>query len=180
MGGAVTRRHRLASLASLTLLLLAACGQEPPPTPQPTPTAVPAPTSAATPHVAPPATPTAFSDPVGFALRQRAGAFAKARTEARFDDAYAFTLPAFKEVCDADDWLYGLIGEASFVRGINSLHDDYPLAWRVRLVEVLGDVGTVAVSVSTDTGRGLDVYTRKWTLVDSEWWFDEPPDSVCY
>lgn len=93
---------------------------------------------------------------------------------------YAFTLPAFQQECDADSWLFGLIGEAGFLRGINNLHDDFPLIWRVRLVEVAGSVGNVAVSVSTDTGRGLDVYTRTWALVDDEWWFDDPPDEVCF
>ncbi len=177
MGGAVSSRLRLVLLGSAALILLVACGQEPTATPRPTPTptVVPTPTRVFTPA----ATPTVFRDPVAFALRQRADAFALARTEARFDDAYTFTLPAFRESCDADGWLFGLIGEAGFLRGFNGLNDDFPLVWRVRLVEVAGDVGSVAVSVSTDTGRGLDVYTRKWALVEGEWWFDDPPVDVC-
>ena len=54
-----------------------------------------------------------------------------------------------------------------------------PCVVRVRLGEVVGDVGSVVVSVSTDAGRGLDVYTRRWALIDGEWWFDDPPDDVC-
>ena len=177
MGGAVSSRLRLVLLGSAALILLVACGQEPTATPRPTPTPTVAPTP--TRVVTPAATPTVFRDPIPFTLRQRADAFALARTEARFDDAYGFTLPAFRESCDAERWFFGLVIEASFLRAFNNLDDDFPLIWRVRLVEVAGDVGSVAVSVSTDTGRGLDVYTRKWALVDGEWWFDDPPDQVC-
>ena len=124
-------------------------------------------------------TPTVVRDPVVFALRRRADAFSLARTQARFDDLLAFTSPSFREACDAEGLFFGLIVEAGFLRGINGLDDDFPLLWRVRLVEIVGDVGSVAVSVSTDAGRGLDVYTRRWALIDGEWWFDDPPDDVC-
>lgn len=165
-------------LAIVALLALACASPAKPPLPLPTATALSLAT--ATPIPATP-TPTAIVErtPEAQALRLRAEAFTLARTEARFDDTYTFNAPAFREVCGPDPWFFGLIGEASFTRGWNGLDDDAPLVWSVSLVEVTGTIGSTVVSVATDTGRGLDLLSYTWIMIDGEWWLDEPPEEAC-
>jgi hypothetical protein len=111
-------------------------------------------------------------------LRARAEAFALARTEARFEAAYGFTSPSFREDCVFDRWHIGLIREAGFMRAFNSLNDDAPLTWTVQLVEARGSEGTVVIRVAS-RNRGLEVVTRSWSFIDGTWWFDDPPDELC-
>lgn len=182
MAGAASnsvRRLSLATLAVVALALIAtACAAD-----EPTPTPPPA-TATSTPTLTPPsptATPTAIVErtPEAQALRLRAEAFALARTQARFDDTYLFTAPAFREVCGPDPWFFGLIGEASFTRAWNGLDDDAPLIWIVSLVEASGTTGSTVISVTTDTGRGLDLLANAWTHIDGEWWLNDPPEEAC-
>lgn len=157
---------KLALLALALWLTLAACA----------PDSIPTPTQIATP---PSEVPFIESSPAAQALRVRAEAYALARTEARFDDAHAFTSPAFQAACDTDQWFIGLINEIGFTRAFAGLSDDEPVAWTVRLVEVNGDTATVLLIVATLAGRSLDLLTRTWTLIDGDWWFDDPPSEVC-
>ena len=113
------------------------------------------------------------------ALRPRAEAFALARTEARFEDTYAFTLPSFREACPYENWVGGLIVEARVTRAFAGLDDDEPLTWRVELVEVDGERGTVVESVLAFGSRGLAVEPRPWAFEDGEWWLDFSPEDIC-
>ncbi len=165
-------------LAIVALLALACASPAKPTLPPPLPTATATSQATATPIPATPG-PIVERTPEAQALRLRAEAFTLARTEARFDATYTFNSPAFREVCGPDPWFFGLIGEASFTRGWNNLNDDAPLVWTVTLVEATGVSGSTLVSVATDTGRGLDLLSYTWAMIDGEWWLDESPEEAC-
>jgi hypothetical protein len=145
----------------LSLVALAACDSSTSPTPAeivgsaatPTPAASGA-SSGPSPDAQDGATPIFEASPAARALRERAEAFAVARTEARFDDAWAFTSPAFQASCDTEQWFVGLIGHITIARAFSGLDDDAPVKWTVRLVEVDGDSGSVLLSISILRGTG--------------------------
>lgn len=156
----------------VALLAIACASPEKPTPPPPSPTATEA-------SVTPTPQPIVERSAEAQALRLRAEAFTLARTDSRFDDTYVFNAPAFPEVCGPDAWLFGLIADASFTRGSNSLGDDVPLIWNVQLVEIAGTTGSTVVNVSTDTGRGLSPIFYTWTMIDDVWWLNEPPGDAC-
>jgi hypothetical protein len=164
-----------AVLLVIAALLAVACAPDPTPLP-PTATASATPTPIA---ATPTPRPRVERTPEAQALRLRAQAFTLARTDARFDDTYLFTSPEFKEVCGPDAWHYGLLADGNSTRAWGGLDDDALLVWTVTLVEVTSVSGSTLVSVATDTGRGLDLLSYTWVMIDGEWWLDESPEDAC-
>ena len=118
------------------------------------------------------------SETPAFRLRSAARDFARAFSDARFEDAYALASPSLRDACDGRLWADGLAGAASLLRSSNGLSEGLSLTWKVELVEPAGDAGTVFVSVTT-TGRPVALQTWAWRQVDGRWWFDEPVGEVC-
>ena len=114
------------------------------------------------------------------ALRQHAGDYALALTEARYEDAHAMTTPEFQEACSLRDWIAGNAVSRNFLRAFNGLDDDAFLVWDVTFVEAAKDTGSVLQRVSHQ-GVPLsdDVRSDPWRKVDGEWRFDSPPEELC-
>ncbi len=113
-------------------------------------------------------------------LREGAGAYALAQTEARYEDVYAATTPAFQEECSLRDWIAGNAVTRNFLRFFNGLDDDALLEWNVTFVEERGDTGSVLLRVSNQGVPLNDEFRADpWRKVDGEWRFDAPPELIC-
>ena len=114
------------------------------------------------------------SEPTESGLRERAEAFATARSNEKWIETHRFYSPEFQESCSAGEFAINLGIGMAMLKGMMGIDEDGKLEFRVTAVTVEDLNGSVTEEMlykgePLDFGDSDGVEPDQWVFIDGQW-----------
>jgi len=124
------------------------------------------------------------SEPTESGLRERAEAFATARSNEKWIETYRFYSPEFQEKCPVGDFAITLGMGMGMFKGLMGIDEDGKLEFRVTAVTVEDLNGSVTEEMlykgePLSFGDSGDGGSEQWAFIDGQWWYADYPADEC-
>ena len=114
-------------------------------------------------------------------MRERAEAFATARSNEKWIEVHRFYSPEFQENCPVGEFAIFLGMGMAMAKGMMGIDEDEELEYHVIAVTADGLNGLVTAEMLYN-GEPLDfedLGSDQWAFIDGQWWYADYPADEC-